>query len=423
MKHSLSRPVLARAIAGLTFIACSEGFSGEAWPQFLGPGRNNVVTDAPGLPTGWDAGRVKWKVGIPGEGWSSPLVADGMIWMTTATDEGRSLRAVAVDYGTGAVVKDVEVFRLEAAPTKHKRNSHASPTGILSGGRFYVHFGTNGTAALDAKTGSVIWKQTDLKVDHQNGPGGSLTEYGDLLLVPVDGMDVQYEVALEKATGKVAWKSERSAQPFLKTLAPDRRKAYGTPVVMKTSDGVVSLTTASTRLYALDPATGVEKWHLNYGTGFSNVPLPVSDGKTLVICTGFMKPEVWGVKLEGAKGDVTESHVIWKQKGQAPDQTTPVISKGMVFMVSSGGIASCLDLETGDLKWRERIGSDFAASPLVANGLVYFWDAQGNATVVKASPTYEVVSKSTLGDGFMASPAVVGNTLILRTKTELYRVE
>ena len=101
MKHSLSRPVLARAIAGLTFIACSEGFSGEAWTQFLGPGRNNVVTDAPGLPTGWDAGRVKWKVGIPGEGWSSPLVADGMIWMTTATDDGRSLRAVAVDYGAG----------------------------------------------------------------------------------------------------------------------------------------------------------------------------------------------------------------------------------------------------------------------------------------------------------------------------------
>ncbi len=415
--------MLGRVVLSAALGFGAQVFGGDAWKQFLGPGRDNVVTDAPGLPTGWDAGRVKWKVSIPGEGWSSPLVADGMVWMTTATDEGKSLRAVAVDSATGVLVKDVEVFRLEAAPTKHKRNSYASPTGVLSGGRFYVHFGTNGTAALDAKTGSVLWKQTDLKVDHQNGAGGSLTEFGDLLLVPVDGMDVQYEVALEKATGKVAWRSERSAKPYLETLAPDRRKAYGTPVVVKTGDGVVSLTTAATRLYALDPATGVEKWHLNYGTGFSNVPLPVSDGKTLVICTGFMKPEVWGVRLDGAKGDVTESHVIWKQKGQAPDQTTPVIANGLVFMVSSGGIASCLDLATGELKWRERIGSDFAASPLVANGLVYFWDCQGNATVVKAAPNYEVVSKSTLGDGFMASPAVVGNALILRTKTELFRVE
>ena len=423
MSCHISRPVMARALAGLAFLACSEAFSADAWTQFLGPGRNNVVTDAPGLPTGWDSGRVKWKTSIPGEGWSSPLVADGMIWMTTATEEGLSLRAVAVDYATGNVLKDIEIFRLEAATAKHKRNSHASPTGILSGGRFYVHFGTNGTAALDAKTGSVIWKQTDLKVDHQNGAGGSLTEFGDLLLVPVDGMDVQYEVALEKSTGKVKWKSERSAQPFLQTLAPDRRKAYGTPVLMRTGHGVVSLATAATRLYALDPATGAERWHLNYGTGFSNVPLPVTDGETLVICTGFMKPEVWGVRLQGAKGDVTDSHVIWKQKGQAPDQTTPVISNGMVFMVSSGGIASCLDLKTGDLKWRERIGSDFAASPLVANGLVYFMDAQGGVTVVKASPNYEVVSKSSLGDGFMASPAVVGNALILRTRTELYRVE
>ena len=247
------------------------------------------------------------------------------------------------------------LFRLEAATAKHKRNSHASPTGILSGGRFYVHFGTNGTAALDAKTGSVIWKQTDLKVDHQNGAGGSLTEFGDLLLVPVDGMDVQYEVALEKSTGKVKWKSERSAQPFLQTLAPDRRKAYGTPVLMRTGDGVVSLTTAATRLYALDPATGAERWHLNYGTGFSNVPLPVTDGETLVICTGFMKPEVWGVRLQGAKGDVTASHVIWRQQGHPVVTSRRETSNGVSVLVATSlhrhwwRTASCIS-------WMPRVG-------------------------------------------------------------------
>jgi outer membrane protein assembly factor BamB len=396
----------------------------DEWTRFLGPQQNNVLPAETKIPLVWDEKKgVAWRTEIPGEGWSSPLVQDGRVWMTTATEGGLSLRAVAVELASGRILKDVEVFRLEAVPAKHRRNSFASPTGLLSGGRFFVHFGTHGTAALDAKTGEVLWCQQGLKVDHQNGAGGSLTEFGDLLLVPCDGMDVQHEVALKKSTGEIAWKSERSAKPFLDTLPADMRKAYGTPFLLGSGAQAVSLTTASTRLYALDPATGAERWHVNYGKGFSNVPLPATDGKTLVICTGFMKPEVWGVKLEGAKGDVSESHVLWRQKSAAPDQTTPVIANGLVFMVSSGGIASCLDLATGEMRWRERIGSDFAATPLVSGGLVYFWDCLGATTVVKAAAEFEVVGKNTLPEGFMASPAVVGNTLVLRTKTALYRVE
>jgi hypothetical protein len=239
-------------------------------------------------------------------------------------------------------------------------------------------------------------------------------------------MDVQFEAAVKKSDGQIAWKSERSAKPHLETLAPDRRKAYGTPFLAKIGAETVSLTTASTRLYALDPMTGRERWFLNYGSGFSNVPLPATDGKNLIICTGFMKPEVWCVKLEAAEGDISETHVLWKQdKVKAPDQATPVIANGLVFMVS-GSFASCLDLATGELRWRERIvvdKGDFAASPLVANGLVYFFDPAGDATVVKAQASYEVVAKNTLKDGFMASPAVVGNSLVLRTKSALYRIE
>jgi len=401
----------------------SFALAGEAWPRFLGPNQNSRVEDAPKLPVNWEESKARWKAEIPGEGWSSPLIADGRVWMTTATEDGLSLRAVAVDLESGKLLHDIEVFHAESATPKHRRNSHASPTGLLSGDRFFVHFGTNGTAALDAKTGEILWRQQSLKVDHQNGAGGSLSEYGDLLLIPCDGQDVQMEVGLSKADGSIVWKSERSAKPLLETLAPDRRKAYGTPFLVKVGTETLSLTTASTRLYALDPTTGTERWHLNYGSGFSNVPLPATDGKTLVICTGFMKPEVWGVKLEPAAGDISETHVLWKQKTAGPDQTTPVIVNNLVFLVTSNGIASCLDLATGEVHWRERIGSDFAASPLAANGFVYFWDASGTTTVVKAQPEFHVEAKNTLGDGFMASPGVVGNALILRTKTALYRVE
>jgi outer membrane protein assembly factor BamB len=285
-----------------------------SWSRFRGPDQQGISKETR-VPLSWsETKNVRWKLPIPGEGWSSPVFADGRIWMTTATEEGKSLRAICVDYETGKILHDIEVFQNEVVPPKHRRNSYASPTGVLEGDRFYVHFGTMGTAAIDTVTGRKVWENHELVVDHQNGPGGSLTLHGNLLLIPCDGIDVQYEAALLKDTGEIAWKVERSAKPFLQTLAADTRKAYGTPFVTIVDGKPISLTTAATRLVALDPNTGEEKWFVNYGKGFSNAPVPVADGKIAVICTGFMKPEIWGIRLGGAKGDVTESHVLWKQK-------------------------------------------------------------------------------------------------------------
>lgn len=394
-----------------------------AWPRFRGPGQQGI-SEEKRAPITWAEGKnIRWKTPIPGEGWSSPLVADGRVWMTAAVEEGKSLRAICVDYATGAILHDVEVFQNEVVPVKHRRNSHASPTGVLEGERFYVHFGSMGTAALDAVTGRKIWENRSLVVDFQNGAGGSLTIHGGIILVPCDGMDAQFEVGLSKDTGEVVWRSERSAKAFLETLPADRRKAYGTPFVTMVDGRPLSLTTAATRLVALDPATGEEQWHVKYGQGFSNVPLPVSDGRLAVICTGFMKPEVWGIRLDGAKGDVTETHVLWKQKSGAPDQASPLLVDGRVYVVSSGGIASCLSSESGEVLWKERIGSDFAASPLYVAGNVYFSDAQGTTTVVKAGDKFEVVATNKLDSGCMASLAVVGESFVLRTKDALYRIE
>lgn len=401
-------------------------FSAQAeptWPRFRGPDQQGISKEK-NVPLTWsETQNVRWKTEIPGEGWSSPVVADGRVWLTTATDDGKSLRAICVNYENGAIIHDVEVFKNEVVPAKHRRNSHASPTGVLEGDRFYVHFGAMGTAALDAVTGKKIWENRSLVVDYQNGAGGSLTIHGNYILIPCDGMDAQYEVALLKDSGEIAWKAERSAKPILETLAADRRKAYGTAFVTLVDGKPISLTTASNRLVATDPTNGEEKWFVNYGSGFSNVPVPVTDGKTLVISTGFMKPELWGIRLGGMKGDVTESHVIWKQKAGAPDQTSPILWNGRVYVVSSGGIASCLNAENGEIIWKERIGSDFAASPIYVAGRIYFFDATGTVTVIKPGDTFEVLAKNQLDAGCMASAAVVNRSFIIRTKAALYRIE
>lgn len=309
----------------LSILLSIRALGSETWPQFRGPTQDGTV-DAKGLPVRWnEQNRIKWKTEIPGEGWSSPLVGDERIWLTTSMDEGHSLHAICLDLGSGKIIRDIEVFKIETPPPKHRRNSYASPTGILEGNRVYVHFGSMGTACLDAQSGAVLWENRDLKVDHQNGPGGSLASWKDKLLIPCDGLDFQYEVGLDKATGKVSWKTTRSGLPELMKLPADMRKAYGTAVVFQIDGRAESVTTASNRLYALNPENGEEIWHFDYPQGFSNVPLPVSDGKVMVISTGFMKPVLIGLKVGSMKGDVTESHVLWRQPAGGPDQCSPIV--------------------------------------------------------------------------------------------------
>jgi outer membrane protein assembly factor BamB len=407
-------------------IACLLGaaaLAGDVWPQFRGPTQDGA-SDAKDLPLKWsETEGVKWKTSLPGEGWSSPIAANGQIWVTAALDEGRSLRALCVDFEAGKVIYDIEVFKNESPPPKHKRNSYASPTGIIDGDRLFVHFGAMGTACIDTKSGSIRWENRDLRVDHQNGPGGSIIGWKDKLLVACDGLDFQYEAALDKLTGKVVWKTPRSALPELMKLPADMRKAYGTPVLLPIDGRTQSVTTASNRLYAHDPDTGKELWHFDYPPGFSNVPLPVSNGKVIVVSTGFMKPILLGIKVGGAKGDATRSHLLWKQPAGAPDQCSPSIVKDRVYVTTSGGILSCLNLQTGQIVWKERIGSDFAASPVYADGHLYLFAAAGPCTVIEPGDTFKKLAENTLEAGCMASPAVVGKSLIVRTKTHLYRIE
>ena len=394
----------------------------DSWPQFRGLASGH--TEVKDLPLTWsESEHVKWKTPLPGEGWSSPVIANNRIWMTTALDAGASLHALCCDLVSGKLLIDTEVFKNAVVPPKHDRNSYASPTPILDGDRVYVSFGSMGTACLSATDGHKIWENRDFVVDHQNGPGGSPALYQNELLLAFDGRDQQYGIALDKMTGKLLWKTERSAaRSRLQSVPLDMRKAYGTPAIFQIDGKPQVLTTAAERLYSYDPGTGQELWSVDY-PGFSNAPLPVTDGRMLFVCTGFMKPEIWGIRIGDAHGDATASHVVWRQRMAVPDQSTPVVVGSRLYMVSSSGIASCLNTATGETLWKARIGSDFAASPLAADGRIYFCDARGKTTVIAPGDTYQVLAVNSLADGCMASPAVVGKALVLRTKAALYRIE
>ena len=393
--------------------------SDTPWPEFRGP-RGDGIAEGAKLAISWsESNNVTWKTAIAGSGWSTPVIGDGRIWMTTATNDGHDLHAICVSEQSGKVLHDVPLFEVEKPISKNKLNSWASPSSVLAHGNVYVSFGTSGVACLNAATGQIAWKRQDVNLDHQEGAGSSLIIDEDRLISHCDGRDVQYLIALDAKTGDTIWKKQRSLD--LSHVGDYARKAFSTPLIIKTKDGKRMISPAAQGCYCYDPVDGREIWQLSY-KGFSAVPRPVALGELTYVVNTFAKPEIHAVRFDG-KGDITNSNVVWKYGRNGPSTPSPIVVNGLLMCVSDKGVATCLDAETGEEVWKQRLGGNYCASPIAANGLVYFFDQDGKATVIKASRKYEAVASKELDDGLMSSPAVSGNAMFLRTRTHLYRIE
>jgi outer membrane protein assembly factor BamB len=376
------------ALSGVTVLA-------QDWPQFRGPTGQGQSSER-GLPLVWSETRnVAWKMPVPGAGWSSPVVAGGRVWLTTALKEkDTSLRLIAFDAATGRELVNVEVFRGRAGAINPK-NSHASPTPIVDGDRVYVHFGAQGTAALST-AGELLWK-TRFEYASQHGSGGSPVLHGGLLILSCDGPEASFVVALDRQDGKVRWRTWRR-QPW--------DQAYTTPLVIRTGNRDLLVSVGAFRTTAFDPMTGKEVWRVSYGEGFSNVPRPVFGHGLLYIATGF---------------DATP-HVAWTLTRGAPLTPSPLLVGDELFVVNDGGIASCVDARTGAVHWQHRLGGNFSASPVLADGRIYFLDEDGVTTVIAAGATLQVLGSNRLDGGTLASMAVAQGAFFIRTATHLYKI-
>jgi len=381
----------------------------EDWPEFRGPTGQGHSTET-GLPLTWsETKNVKWKTAIPGKGWSSPAILGDRIWLTTATEDGKSLRAICVDRNTGAITQNVELFRLKNLGPMSPKNSLASPTPVLEGDRVYLHFGNHGTACI-SQTGEIVWK-TKLDYDNgQHGPGGSPVVYENLLIVSCDGNDYQFVAALDKLTGKTKWKKLRQGY-----------QAYTTPLVVRLPESDQVISPGAFRAIAYEPRTGKEIWQVRYGDGFSNVPRPVYGNGLVFICTGFQEPSLMAVRVDG-RGDVTKKHVAWSLKRGAPLTPSPLLVGGELYMITDNGIATCVDAATGKEHWKARIGGNHSASPVYADGRIYFLSEEGESVVIAPGKEFKVLAKSELNGETLASMAVSGGSIFIRSRTHLYRL-
>ena len=396
------------------------------WPQFRGPTMDGH-SPATGLATEWsETKNVKWKSPIPHRGWSTPLVSATQVWLTTATADGHDFFVLCLDRATGAVRHEAKLFHADK-PEKlgNDLNSYASPTGVLSGGRVFVSFGSYGTACLDTATFKEDWRRTDLPCRHYRGPGSSLFDWKDTVILTMDGVDVQYLCALDKKTGKTLWKTDRNTEfgdlgtDGKPVMEGDNRKAYTTPMVITVEGKPQLISSVSKATVAYDPDTGKEIWRTTY-KGFSNASIPAWHDGVLAINTGHGKANLQAFKIDAAtKGDIT-GKLLWEQTKAIPTRSSPVTVDGIIYMNGDNGILSAVDFKDGSLLYNERGPANCSASPLYADGKLFFCDEHGTTTILKPGRTFEKIAANTLPDGIMSSPVAAGKELFIRTKTALY---
>lgn len=404
------------------------------WPDFRGPWLNGHVsapgqTKPVGLPVKWsEQENVKWKTPIPHSGWSTPVVLEGQVWLTAATEDGKQFFGICVAADSGKILFNERLFYCETPePLGNKVNGYASPSPVIEPGRVYLHFGSYGTVCLDTRGFKVIWKREDLPCRHLRGPGSSPVLFQDLLILTMDGVDVQYLVALDKRTGKKVWKTDRTTDwndlgPDGKPAAEgDFRKAYTTPIFIEAGGATQMISAGSKAAYAYDPVTGAEIWKVG-NSGYSTAGRPIAGKGLVFISTGFGKTEYLAVRPDG-RGDLTDSNVVWRTPRGVPKLPSPLLVDDLLFLLGDNGVMRCVKATTGDEVWQERILGECYASLIYADGRIYGFDQNGKTAVLRAGRSLEILATNSLDDGFMASPAVSGKALILRTKKSLYRIE
>ena len=409
------RTVLGTALA---LSAVATAYAGD-WPQFRGPTGQGHAGDESAPLTWSETENVAWKAPVPGRGWSSPVIAGGLAWLTSAVTDreaGTSLRLLAYDVASGTTAMDVEVFAISDTTLLNQKNSFASPTPVIDpdGERVYVHFGAQGTAAVAAggdSAGEVLWR-TRFPYTSQHGNGGSPILHDGLLIVSIDGYDTAFLVAVDAETGEERWRSVRPA-PI--------SQAYSTPLAIEVGGTPQIVNVSAFRASAHEPATGREIWRVEYPGGFSNVSRPVYGQGLVYLSTGFNEPVLLAVRPTGS-GDVTESEIAWRLRRGAPLTVSPILVGNELYTVTDSGIATCIDALTGNIHWQQRLGGNHSASPVFAGGRIYFQNEEGVTTVIEPGLEFEQLARNELDGSTLASIAVADGAFFVRTGTHLYRI-
>lgn len=403
---------------GISFCVLSQPLSGQFWTEFRGS-NGDGHSSFKNIPTKWsdDSPNIVWKTDLPGLGWSSPVIANGKIWLTTSDTEKKELSVLIVDLESGKSEKSVVVFTKDLGRI-HKKNSHASPSAILDGDLVFVHFGDHGTACL-ASDGKIVWKKV-LEYGHFHGPGGSPVISGNRLILTCDGGQKQFLVALDKKTGDEIWKVEKKRiHPARFSGGKMKPIAFSTPTLRKVGSRTEVVVCGADHIAGYDVENGKELWWASYD-GYSVVPRPVFHKDLVFYSSSYNNPVLYGLKM-GSDGEITDQ-IVWQTKKGAPHNPSPLVVDGLLYTVSDRGIAQCFDAESGEVLWQQRMGRAYSASPIFVDGKIYFQDETGGTIIIGPGKEYTEIAKNQITGRTLATPVPIPGGLLIRTDTSLMRI-
>jgi outer membrane protein assembly factor BamB len=396
------------------------------WTHFRGTNLNGISEDH-NVPVIWnDSTNIIWKTTIQGKGWSSPVVYGDQVWVTSASENGKQMAGICLDFNSGKLIYNINLFQPDSTYPKHSINTYATPTPCIEDGFVYMNFGTYGTACVDTRNGKVVWKRTDLNCDHVQGPGSSPILYKNLIILHIEGVDVQYLVALNKQTGETVWKTDRPVKLY-EPLAPIGKKAYITPIIMNVNGEDLLISNGSAVCIAYNPLTGEEVWRIVEGED-STIAMPFTENGIVYFYPSFVTgtdgekfAELLAVNPAG-KGDVTKTNVLWRFKFPVLQLLTPLIKDGLIYTIDTKNMLYCLDAKTGVEVYSKKLKQKYNSSPVFAGGNIFFTSVKGETMVLKAGNQLHILAENKLPGEVYATPAFVRNSILMRTDSQLYRI-
>ncbi|MCP4610096.1 MAG: PQQ-binding-like beta-propeller repeat protein [Planctomycetes bacterium] len=405
--------------AALVLISFNSAIA-ENWPCFRGPTRQGISHEK-NIPIEWSqTSNILWKTPIPGVGWSSPVVFDDRVFITTATNDGASFRLLCLDRLTGTVLWNKQVHRQKPG-NKQKFNSYATCTPVTDGRYIYV-MAFDGTIAAVSNEGNIIWTHQEFEYYSEHGLAVSLVLYEDLLIVPFDGSssgpdeklgwqkpwDKGLVLAVNKNTGKVSWRGRRGSS----------RIAHVTPQILSKNGQDQLISSAGDVVQGFNLKTGRRIWTVaNSGEGV--VPSLVIGEGLIFATSGFGDSAIRAIRT-GGKGNVTETHIAWESAEDVTKVPSMLYVKPFLFLVTETGVAKCLRASTGKEIWRERLTGKHSASPIWADGKIYFLSDKGKTTVTADGGEFKVIAENELNEKCIASPAVSQKQIFIRAEQNIY---
>jgi outer membrane protein assembly factor BamB len=425
MQNSLTI-LLTYIILPTLMFSCQSGSRGGDWTHFRGSNLDGISHDK-SVPLWWtETDNIAWKSAMEGRGWSSPVVYNDQVWYTTAAPDGKEMFAVCTDFITGHKMFNIKVFQPDTLYRIHAINSYATPTPCIEEDFVYVHFGRYGTACLSTITGQIIWSRTDLQCEHIQGPASSPILYKNMLILHMEGTDVQYIIAIDKSSGETVWRTDRPEECY-DSLEWIGKKAYITPLIVKVNGKDQLISNGAAVCIAYDPETGEEIWRIVQGED-STIAMPSEEDGIIYFYTSFVTPpggdpfaELLAVDPDG-KGDIAATNIIWRVKSPVLQLLTPLVKDGLLYTIDSQGTMLCLNAKTGETVWSEKLKGKYHSSPVSIASHVYFNSTRGETLVIKEGRELEVVAHNTLDGEIWATPAVVNGAILMRTSKYLYKI-